>query len=185
MENQSQQTQESNSFFQSTTAKMMLVGFLALVLLIPLEFVKDLIRERSERKKEVVDEVAELWGKDIFFYGPILKIPYKSFEEYNVTNSKTNTTTIQRKASIKYAYFFPDKLNNKSNVIKNNSLKRGIYNNVVFTANMKFDGHFGKPNFEKLNIKSEDLLWNSASIVVKTTNLKSIKSDLNIKLNNC
>jgi len=184
MENQSQQTQESNSFFQSTTAKMMLVGFLALVLLIPLEFVKDLIRERSERKKEVVDEVAELWGKDIFFYGPILKIPYKSFEEYNVTNSKTNTTTIQRKASIKYAYFFPDKLNNKSNVIKNNSLKRGIYNNVVFTANMKFDGHFGKPNFEKLNIKSEDLLWNSASIVVKTTNLKSIKSDLNIKLNN-
>ncbi|WP_261090224.1 inner membrane CreD family protein, partial [Streptococcus mitis] len=29
----------------------------------------------------------------------------------------------------------------------------------------------------------EDVLWEKASIVVRTTNLKSIKSDLNIKLN--
>lgn len=184
MENQSQENQKSESIFQSTTAKMMLVGFLALVLLIPLEFVKNLITERSQRKQEVVDEVAQLWGKDILFYGPILKIPYKSFEEYNVTNPKTNVTTLQRKTTIKNAYFFPEKLNNNSKVIKNTSLKRGIYTNVVFTAAMKFDGKFSKPNLEKLHLKSEDLLWNSASIVVKTTNLKSIKSDLNINLNN-
>jgi len=184
MENQSQITEKITSFFQSATVKMALIGFLTLFLLIPLEFVKDLIRERSQRKKEVVNEVAELWGKDIFFYGPILKIPYKSFEEYNVTNPKTNVTTIERKVTFKNAYFFPEKLNNQSKVIKNTSLKRGIYNNVVFTANLQFDGQFGKLNFEKLNIKSEDLLWNSASIVVKTTNLKSIKSDLNINLNN-
>lgn len=183
MENQSQENQETVPFFQSTTAKMMLVGFLALILLIPLEFVKSLITERSQRKQEVVDEVAQLWGKDIYFYGPILKIPYHSFEEYNVTNAKTNVTTIQRKAIIKNAYFFPEKLNSKSNVKKNTSLKRGIYNNVVFTANMQFTGNFSKPNFEKLNIKAEDLLWEKASIVVKTTNLKSIKSDLNILVN--
>jgi len=162
----------------------MLVGLLALVLLIPLEFVKDLITERSQRKQEVVDEVAQLWGEDVYFYGPILKIPYNSFEEYKVTNSKTNVTTIQRKATIKNAYFFPEKLNSKSNAKKNTSLKRGIYNNVVFTANMQFTGNFGKPNFEKLNIKQEEFLWDKASIIVKTTNLKSIKSDLNINLNN-
>lgn len=185
MENQSQNnTDKLTSIFQSTTAKMVLVGFLTLILLIPLEFVKDLIRERSQRKKEVVNEVAELWGKDIYFYGPILKIPYKSFEEYNVLNSKTNVTTIQRKATIKNAYFFPNKFNSKSDIKKNTSLKRGIYNNVVFTANMQFSGNFSHPNFEKLNLKTEDLLWDKASILVKTTNLKSIKSDLNILVNN-
>lgn len=178
------ENQNKGSFFQSTTAKMMMVGLLTLVLLIPLEFVKDLISERSVRKQEVVDEVTQLWGKDVFFYGPILKVPYKTYEEYNVTNPKTNVVTIERKAIIDYAYFFPEKLNNKSDVKKNTSLKRGIYNNVVFSANMNFDGFFGKPNFEKLGIKNEDLLWEKSTIIVKTTNLKSIKSDLNIKLNN-
>lgn len=185
MENQMQnENQNKGSFFQSTTAKMMMVGLLTLVLLIPLQFVKELISERSVRKQEVVNEVTQLWGKDVFFYGPILKVPYKTYEEYNVTNPKTSVVTIERKAIIDYAYFFPEKLSNTSDIKKNTSLKRGIYNNVVFSANMKFDGYFGKPNIEKLGIKEEDLLWDKATIIVKTTNLKSIKSDLNIKLNN-
>lgn len=172
------------SFFQSATAKMIMVGILTLVLLIPLQYVKELIYERSERKKEVVSEVTQLWGEDVLFYGPILRIPYKSYSETSVIDSKTKQTVIERKAAVYYAYFFPEKLNNKSTIKKNTSLKRGIYNNVVFTADMNFDGNFVKPNFEKLGIKEEDLLWDKAALVVKTTNLKSIKSDLNIKLNN-
>ncbi|WP_395077764.1 cell envelope integrity protein CreD [Flavobacterium sp.] len=184
MENQTQNNAQKNSFFQSTTAKMIMVGLLTLVLLIPLVFVQDLIQERSQRKQEVVSEVSQLWGKDVYFYGPIMKVPYKTYEEYNVTNPKTNVVTIERKSIIDYAYFFPEKLINKSNIKKNTSLKRGIYNNVVFSANMNFEGYFSKPNIEKLGIAETDMLWDKASIIVKTTNLKSIKSDLNIKLNN-
>ena len=47
---------DNKSFFQSSTAKMMMVGILTLVLLIPLFFVQDLITERSIRQKEVVSE---------------------------------------------------------------------------------------------------------------------------------
>lgn len=194
MENENQKTEQQiqpvtnnaakTSFFQSNTAKMIMVGILTLVLLIPLSFVEELIFERSQRKKEVVSEVTQLWGEDVFFYGPILRVPYKSYSETSVMDAKTKQTIIERKATIDYAYFFPDKLNNTSDIKKNTSLKRGIYNNVVYTADMKFNGSFGKLNFEKLGIKEEDLLWDKAALVVKTTNLKSIKSDLNIKLNN-
>lgn len=183
MENQIT-NQEKVPFLQSTTAKMIMVGLLTLVLLIPLAFVNELIVERSERKKEVVNEVTQLWGKDIFFYGPILKVPYKSYTETTVLDPKTKQSSIQMNTTVQYAYFFPEKLNNVSDIKKNTSLKRGIYNNVVFTADMKFDGHFEKPDFEKLSLKEENLQWNKASLVVKTTNLKSIKSDLTIKLNN-
>lgn len=176
--------QSQNSIFQSTTAKMVLVGLLTLVLLIPLEFVKSLIAERSQRKKEVVSEVTELWGKEVQFYGPILKVPYKAITETKVVDEKTKRETIQRSSDTYYAYFFPEKLNNLSKINKNTSLKRGIYNNVVFTSDLQFDGYFEKPNYEKLGINPENILWNQATIVVKTTNLKSIKSDLNIKLNN-
>lgn len=181
---ESQENQKPFSIFQSTTAKMVMVGFLTLILLIPLEFVKNLINERSQRQKEVVEEVSNLWGKEVSFYGPIMRIPYKTFKETTIVDEKTKKTIIQRISSTENAYFFPEKLNNISDVKKNTSLKRGIYNNIVFTADMKFNGNFNKPNFEKLGIKEEDVLWDKAAIIVKTTNLKSIKSDLKIKINN-
>ena len=184
MENQEIQNQEPKTFFQSTTAKMIMVGFLTLVLLIPLFFVQDLISERSQRKNEVTREVSNLWGSDILFYGPILKIPYTSYDNYNVTDTKTGVTTIQKKATTNYAYFFPNELNNSSKVMKNESLKRGIFNPIVFTANMNFKGNFTSPDFTKLNIAPENILWDKASIVVKTTNLKSIKSELKVEVNN-
>lgn len=183
MENQEIQNQEPKTFFQSTTAKMIMVGFLTLVLLIPLFFVQDLISERSQRKNEVTREVSNLWGSDIQFYGPILKIPYTSYDNYNVTDTKTGATTIQKKATTNYAYFFPNELTNSSKVIKNESLKRGIFNPIVFTANMNFKGNFTSPDFAKLNIAPENILWDKASIIVKTTNLKSIKSELKVEVN--
>jgi inner membrane protein len=174
---------ETKTFFQSTTAKMVMVGLLTLVLLIPLFFVQNLIQERSQRKKEMVNEVAELWGKDIIFYGPILKIPYTFEENYNITDVKTGAVTIQKKNTIKFAYFFPNELHIKSNVRKNETLKRGIFNHVVFTADMKFNGNFSEPNFAKLGISEENMQWEKASIVLKTTNLKSIKSELKMQVN--
>ena len=174
---------ETKTFFHSTTAKIIMVGLLSLVLLIPLFFVQDLIQERSQRKKEMVNEVADLWGKDIIFYGPILKVPYTTTENYKITDVKTGAVSIQKKTITKYAYFFPNEFNNKSNVRKNETLKRGIFNHVVFTADMKFNGNFTEPNFTKLGILDENMQWNKASIVLKTTNLKSIKSELKMQVN--
>lgn len=177
------QGNEPKSFLQSNTAKMIMVGFLTLFLLIPLLFVQNLIQERSERKYEVDQEIANLWGSDVTFYGPILRIPYQTYENYNVTDTKTGATTIQKRAFTQYAYFFPNELNNVSEVKKNESLKRGIFNPIVFTANMKFNGNFTAPNLAKLNIPEANVQWEKAAIIVKTTNLKSIKSELSIKLN--
>lgn len=174
---------ETKTFFQSTTAKMIMVGLLSLALLIPLFFVQDLIQERSQRKKEMVNEVADLWGKDIVFYGPILKVPYTFVENYNITDVKTGAVSIQKKNTIKFAYFFPNELNNKSKVRKNDNLKRGIFNHVVFTADMQFNGYFAAPNFTKLGIAEENIQWDKSSIVLKTTNLKSIKSELKMQVN--
>jgi inner membrane protein len=75
-------------------------------------------------------------------------------------------------------------LTNTSKVKKNESLKRGIFNPVVFTADMNFKGNFTSPNLAKLNIPEESVQWDKAAIIVKTTNLKSIKSELKIQLNN-
>ncbi len=183
MENQTQNSQQKSLFFQSNTAKMIMVGLLCLFLLIPLELVKGLISERSQRKREMTQEVNTLWGSNIKFYGPILNVPYYDYESYNVEDANTHNVTIQTKKVIKHAYFFPEILNNYSNIKKSQPLKRGLYENVVFTSTMDFDGNFEKPNFDKLNINPESVIWDKATVIVNTTNLKSIKSDLKISLN--
>ena len=57
--------QKEIPFYQTTTAKIIMVGLLALFLLIPLSYVQSLIAERAERKKDVVEEVTQSWGTDV------------------------------------------------------------------------------------------------------------------------
>ena len=182
MENQNEKKEEVG-FFQSTTAKLMMVGALTIVLLLPLAFVQDLISERNQRKTEIMDEVSTIWGKDIMFYGPILKVPYKINVSTKIINEKTGAITLQNDSKTNYAYLFPNELNNKTNVLKNEKLKRGIYSPIVFNANLNFEGNFSNLDFAKMGISEENIDWDKASIIIKTTNLKSIKSELLIQLN--
>lgn len=177
------ENQNETSFFQSTTAKMIMVGILTLVLLIPLGFVKNLITERSQRQEEVITEINDKWGESVFLYGPILKVPYTYFEETVSINEKTKETVKQRKAYTSYAYFFPEELNAKSNVTTK-VLNRNNYESVVFSSKMKFEGNYIHPNFSSKNISNENIQWNKATILIQTTNLKSIKDEVKINFGN-
>ena len=54
----------------------------------------------------------------------------------------------------------------------------------VFNAQMTFEGNFGNLDFSKSDIKPEHIIWEKATIMIKTTNLKSIKNQVNININN-
>ena len=155
-------------FFQTTTAKMIMVGILTLVLIIPLALVQELIVERSQRQKEVITETTAKWGNSVYFYGPILKVPYKD------PMSGANN----------YAYFFPETLNNKTEVTMIKPLERSIYKSNVFTTKMQFDGNYSNPNFASKGIPAENIYWNRAKILIRTTNLKSLKDEVKMKIGN-
>lgn len=168
-------------FFQSNTARMIMVGLLTLVLLIPLELVKNLIEERANRQKEVITETSGKWGESVFFYGPIVKIPYKTYSEVVSVNQKTKEAVTQKTASTEYAYFFPNMLTNTS-AVTTKALKRSNYESVVFTSKMTFEGDYITPDFSSRNIPDEDIQWDKATILIKTTNLKSIKEEVKLRL---
>ena len=165
METQMQQ-EPKVPFFQTTTAKMIMVGILTLVLIIPLALVQELIVERSQRQKEVITETTAKWGNSVYFYGPILKVPYKD------PMSGANN----------YAYFFPETLNNKTEVTMVKPLERSIYKSNVFTTKMQFDGKYVNPNFASKGIPAENIYWNRAKILIRTTNLKSLKDEVKMKI---
>ncbi|HRE76751.1 MAG TPA: cell envelope integrity protein CreD [Flavobacterium sp.] len=174
--------EKQTNFFQSNTAKIIMVGFLTLILLIPLQFVKSLIEERSIRQKEVVSETSEKWGEEIYFYGPILKIPYKHTSEVIEYDGKTNVQVKKYVTETKLAYFFPEELKNTTDVTMVKPLQRSLYKSNVFNAQMDFSGSYVFPNFKINSIADENIMWDKATIMIRTTNLKSIKSQVNLKL---
>ncbi|MEH6765982.1 cell envelope integrity protein CreD [Aequorivita antarctica] len=165
----------SNWMRNSITARMLVVGFLLLVLLIPLEFVKSLINERAYRQEEVVKEINEKWGNEVLLSGPIVKIPYKVISEEKIFNEKSNSYYTKTKETVENAYFFPDKLNIVSQV-DTKPLNRSIYESVVYSAAIDVKGNFPKIDFSDTDIADENILWEKAIVLLKTSNLKGIKT---------
>ncbi|CAM3457621.1 cell envelope integrity protein CreD [Aequorivita lipolytica] len=165
----------SNWMRNSITARMLVVGFLLLVLLIPLEFVKSLINERAYRQEEVVREINEKWGNEVLLSGPIVKIPYKVISEEKIFNEKSNSYYTKAKETVENAYFFPDKLNITSQV-DTKPLNRSIYESVVYSAAIDIKGNFPKIDFTNTDIAEENIIWEKATVLLKTSNLKGIKT---------
>src|SRR5690606_38781919 len=61
-------------------------------------------------------------------------------------------------------------------------LQRSLYKSNVFNAQMDFSGSYVFPNFKINSIADENIMWDKATILIRTTNLKSIKSQVNLKL---
>nr|WP_299384753.1 cell envelope integrity protein CreD [Allomuricauda sp.] len=169
-----------NWFRNSISAKMLMVGFLILILLIPLSFVKDLIRERGFRQHEVIDEINTKWGQEVVLKGPILKVPYNIMVEEKTYDEVTKTFLKTLKPIRHTAYFFPNDLNIKTEV-DTQSLERGIYESVVFNAKSNIQGEFAQLNFSAKEIPDENILWDKATLLFKTSNLKGIRNTVKIK----
>ncbi|MEY8847511.1 cell envelope integrity protein CreD [Psychroserpens sp. XS_ASV72] len=177
---------QTNKFFywlkNSITARMLMVGFLIIVLLIPLSYINSLINERALRQADVVKEINEKWGNNVVVYGPILKLPYKTYSETKTYNEKTKTYFKETETHINYAYIFPESLHTDANV-DSKPLKRGNFESAVFTTVMDFSGEFIPANLDAKGIKTEDIIWDKASIIIKTSNLKGIRSEMVLKMN--
>jgi len=169
----------------STSLRMFVVGFLILILLVPLSYIKDLIRERKNLQNQVVTEINENWGNEIVLYGPILKTPYFTYTESTIIDSKTKKTQIIREKNINYAYFFPNELD-VSGSIETELKKRGIYSASVYNSNIKIKGDFSLPDFSLINedVKEKDIVWEKTQILLKTSNLKGLNDEMIIKIGN-
>jgi len=60
----------------SITLKLIIIGILILVLLIPTNMVERLINERESTRDNAIKEVASKWGLDQTIGSPVISIPY-------------------------------------------------------------------------------------------------------------
>lgn len=121
-------------FLNSSLGRFLLIGFLTLVLLIPLVRVMMLIEERKDRATATKMQMEMEWGGDFTYGGMVMRVPHK--------NEKKHPWT----------YFYPETETVKMN-IDVNAKKRGIYSFPVFQCKMDIDATFGiLPDAAKLDL---------------------------------
>ncbi|CAM1374255.1 cell envelope integrity protein CreD [Tenacibaculum xiamenense] len=165
----------------SITARMFMIGILIIILLIPLSFIKKLIYERKGRQKEVVEEISNKWGNEVLFYGPMLKVPYKTYQVKKIFSDASKQYREERTEEIKYAYFFPEKLQVKS-TINPEEKKRGIYKTAVYKSGIHVSGSFERPDFSEIEVDEDDVLWGKSKLIIEVSNLKGVNNLVSLQL---
>ncbi|KIM13237.1 MAG: hypothetical protein KU38_00840 [Sulfurovum sp. FS08-3] len=163
---------------ESITFKLSIIGFLIVLLLIPLGMVDSLISERGYNKNRVAQEIYSTWGDSQTLQGPILTIPYNSYYwdyyEEKIPDSNQTITKKELKKRLEYLHFLPAKLDIKATV--NPSIRyRSIYEVVVYNALIDIEGYFEQPDFSQWQIESKDILYNLATLSFGIGDLRGVE----------
>ena len=116
---------------QSITFKVLGIGFLALLMLIPLVQVQALIRERSGLREQALADIAQRWGAAQNVGGPVLAIPKR-------VRVQTNNGWITQEST---EILLADQLYLRGTLAP--EVRRyGIYSTPVYLAELKISGRF-------------------------------------------
>lgn len=159
-------------FHRKLSFKLIPIGILILLLLIPKIMILSLINERDANASAATHDIMSKWSNSQILSGPILTIPYKK-PVYNETKEKYVDLVYT-------ATFLPKQLNIKGQ-INPKKLYRSIYDVVVYQAEINFVGSFEHPDFTALNIPQENVLWEQAEIQVSISDLRGINKE--VKMN--
>ena len=136
----------------AVTFRFVMVGFLVLVLAVPLLVVGCVANERKEYRDTAVAKVANSFGRAQRLAGPVLAIPL-------VRRRKTgeNTTAEQ------YLFLMPEQLNMRIDT-RHETRRVGIFEIPAVTAQVTAEGHFAPLDVPALEARFGALRWERAVV---------------------
>ena len=164
----------NNWFKNSIMVKVLSIGFLILILMIPTSMIENIIYERQARSNEVVNEVSSKWGYNQTITGPMLTIPC------NVWLTGQNGVP---KAKLKYSYFLPENLQ-ITGTVEPEIRYRGLYEVIVYNSKLNITGKFAKPSFEEWGIHDGHVKWDDVMISIGIPDMRGIQESIELKWNN-
>ncbi|MDF9800403.1 inner membrane protein [Catalinimonas alkaloidigena] len=152
----------------SITLRIASIAILILLLLIPTSMIENLIRERQNYRQQAIQEVSSSWANAQTLAGPILTIPFLT--SYRNNNNQLVETT-------EYAHFLPDVLNIDTKIAPE-IRQRGIYEAVVYSAQLAISGRFSTPDLEMTNLDAAQLIWEDAFIAFGIPDMRGIEQNI-------
>lgn len=161
---------------ESIGFKLLFIGVLVLVLLIPSVMILQLITERAARRNEVISNISYNFAAKQLIKGPVLVIPYKDQIEVPDGTGKTHMQQVERKL-----FLLPDQLSIKA-ALKTDVIHKGMFSAVVYKTQVRLSGNFAKANLESLGITAAQLLPAKAFVTFSVSDLKGLKTNPSLSL---
>ena len=156
-----------SKWHQSLTVKLALLAILGLLLLAPLQMIKQIILERQLNAEKVKKEISDQWAAKQCFSGPVINIPVRTIP----SDKDEKTRTI-------LWHILPESLN-ITGTIRPEIRYRGIYQSVVYDSDLKIKGYFIIP--AEGDIKNHEVLWNEAYYTAGITDNRGLKGKIVLK----
>ena len=158
---------ESKKWQNSLTLKILLLTVMGMFLLIPLEMIKSIIRERQQTSEKAKQEIASQWAGRQNLSGPILNIPVRIFPLKN-----------DAEPHISILHIMPETLN-VSGDVKTEKRHRSIYQTVVYNSDISISGEFLIPAFSAG--ESDEVLWDEAYYTLGISDNRGLKGGVVMK----
>ncbi|HEV3459260.1 MAG TPA: cell envelope integrity protein CreD [Thermoanaerobaculia bacterium] len=156
---------EGRNWRDSAMVKLLSMGGLIVVLLIPVWMVGSLIAERQNRRLQALNEVAGTWGGTQTLGGLVLTVPFRQWHKDD--HGKPVSTRVE-------AQFLPESLNVEARVLPERR-RRGIYEAVLYRTQMKVSGTF-RPSFAaSWHVAPTDILWEDARLSIGLSELRGLR----------
>ncbi|HLF11355.1 MAG TPA: cell envelope integrity protein CreD [Gammaproteobacteria bacterium] len=155
---------------RSVTGKVVFIGLLILVLLIPIGMIRGLIFERMSLYDAARSQIANAWGESQIVGGPILAVPFQF----------TRMSYAQPVTVIDELYLLPEALEVAGDV-QVQELKRGIYRVPVYTARLSITGRFAPPLIDG-DYHDLKILWDQAQLALPLSDARSIKEPVRLSV---
>ncbi len=167
----------ASSIHSSKMLRLFSVGFLALLLQIPIGMIGGLVSERQERRQAAVAEVSSKWGSGQAITGPALVVPYT----YRWTEATAGGQQITR-TDTRNAIFLPEHLHARGS-IDSELRNRGIFSIPVYRLGLTVEGEFARPGFSDLGVEPASVAWERAHLAVGISDARAIQEETAVSWN--
>jgi inner membrane protein len=163
-------------FIPPLLGKAIVIGFLVLILLIPLSSMESLVGERVGMRQEAAQRVAASWGGMQPPAGVLLAIPVETSRvvlEQTSLGRETQRTEVQRNV----LYVLPDTLHVAATADPDTRAV-GLYETPVYTARVQVRGEFLVRDFGSLLEEKPDRVvkWNEARVLVLNSESRALRA---------
>ncbi|GAA0400930.1 cell envelope integrity protein CreD [Cocleimonas flava] len=170
----------------SLVFRFILIAVLIGFMMIPLSLVSDVVRERSNLYRGVLNDIASTWGQQQNLQGPALFIPYT--EKFITEEVKTDKDGYERKVNKtiykqRTAIVLPDDLN-ISVKLNGETRKRSLYESLVYTADLNVTGDFLRPDINSLSNHIDKIHWNRSWLALGISDTQAINKVSGLNWNN-
>ncbi len=155
----------------SIALKLLLLGGVILVLLVPLAMIRGLVREREMRRFIAEDEIVSLWGGEVTVAGPVLTVPFRATRRDEKGNAESY---------VDYAHFLPAELEITATADPQ-VRSRGIYDVTLYECGLQVTATFLPPDLRSLRIDVDSALWEEATISVSLPDLRSLRAPVTLR----